>query len=87
MTQKNIIEKENIKDFEISINEAIEYGASNEEALKWLIGSDFHDNKVYTLQDIERYVYNLGFLNTDYGRQLIRRMECVVTQCIILEKV
>jgi len=69
-------EEQAIEDFKISIKEVIGYGAKDEdEALQWLVGSELDSDSVYSIQDIEGYVWNQGFLFTDYGRHLVKRIE------------
>ena len=74
-------EAQAIFDWEKSIHDAIALGAADEdEATRWLVGTEFDFNGVYHKQDIEQFVWNQGFLFTDYGRQLVKKIECLVTQ-------
>ena len=67
--------------FEKLIRTTIDNGAEDEEqAIKWIIGAEFDLDGVYHKQDIEQFVWNQGFLFTDYGRQLVRKIECFITQ-------
>ena len=64
-----------IKKFESSIKKIIECGAADREtAIRWMTeGYVF-----YHIQDVESFVYELGFLFTEYGKKLIREIERVI---------
>ena len=59
-------DKAAIEKFEASIASVIEVGAGDREtALRWL---------TYMCDDSEHWVYNQGFLFTDYGRALVKEI-------------
>jgi hypothetical protein len=59
-----------IESFEATIASIIEVGAGNREtALRWL---------TYMCDDSEHWVYNQGFLFTDYGRALVKEIDAVI---------
>jgi hypothetical protein len=59
-------DKAAIEKFEATIITIIEVGAGDREtALRWLTSS---------VDDIEHWVYNQGFLFTDYGRALVKEV-------------
>lgn len=66
-----------IADLEGLINDTIySYGAGDRAtALRWLT----QDEKFYHSQDVEHWVWNQGVLFTDYGRELVKELEAVVT--------
>jgi hypothetical protein len=83
-----VLEEEAIIDFKKSIQDTIECGASNEdEAIRWLVGAEITVNDVYSIQDIEQFVWKQGFLFTDYGRQLVKKIETFITQCMTVQGV
>jgi len=85
-TNEDLMETQAIADFEKTLVDTMRHGAKDEdEALQWVVGAEIDVNKVHSFQDIEQYVYNQGLLFTDYGKHLIKRIECFVTQCIFIE--
>lgn len=68
-------EERAVEDFKAWIRKTIEAGAGDEEtALRWIVeGHDF-----YCPFDIEHWVWGLGILFTDYGKDLIKRVEEIV---------
>ena len=65
-----------IADLEGLINDTISFGASDRAtALRWLT----QDEEFYHSQDVEHWVWNQGVLFTDYGRELVKELEAVVT--------
>lgn len=65
-----------VKEFKALVARTIELGAKDEEtALRWLT----EDEKFYHGQDVEHFVYNQGILFTDYGRELCKKLESIVT--------
>ena len=64
--RERAVEEAAIEKFEASIASVIEVGAGDREtALRWL---------TYMCDDIEHWVYNQGFLFTDYGRALVKEV-------------
>lgn len=64
--------------FEARVAEVIESGAGDREtALRWLWQAD--NEVAYDRQDLEQWVYGLGLLFTDAGRQLVVDLERVVS--------
>ena len=62
--------------FQDRLQDTIELGAGDEEtALRWLT----QDEKFYHSQDIESWVWNYGFLFTDYGKKIVKQLEGLVT--------
>ena len=67
---EDIHTKKCIQDFNKSIDSLILLGAGDEEtALRWLVEAE-----VGSVQDPEHFVWNQGFLYTEYGRQLVKRV-------------
>lgn len=66
-----------IADLEGLINDTINnYGAGDRAtALRWLT----QDEKFYHSQDVEHWVWNQGVLFTDYGRELVKELEAIIT--------
>ena len=65
-----------VAEFKALVARTIEMGARDEEtALRWLT----QDEKFYHGQDVEHFVYNQGILFTDYGRELCKKLESIVT--------
>jgi hypothetical protein len=51
-------------------------GASDEEtAIRWLTA----DEEFYHSQDVEHWIYNQGILFTDYGRELVKKLDNTVS--------
>ena len=64
--RERAVEEAAIEKFEASIASVIEVGAGDREtALQWL---------TYMCDDSEHWVYNQGFLFTDYGRALVKEV-------------
>jgi len=64
-----------VEEFKALIQRTIELGAGDEEtALRWLT----QDEKFYHIQDVEHYVWKQGILFTDYGRELVDRLQFIV---------
>jgi hypothetical protein len=64
--RERAVEEAAIEKFEASIASVIEVGAGDREtALQWL---------TYMCDDSEHWVYNQGFLFTDYGRALVKEI-------------
>lgn len=65
-----------VADFVELLEKTISYGANDEEtALRWLIQGE----KFYCGQDVEHWVYNQGILFTDYGKELCKKLEGIVS--------
>jgi len=61
-----------IEKFEARIQDVKELGAGNRfNALLWMIGTE----TFYHIQDVEHFVWEQGFLFTDYGKQLIKDID------------
>lgn len=64
-----------VEDFKEWIRVTVEAGAGDEEtALRWIV----KDKTFYDSQDVEAWVWALGILFTDYGRDLLKRIEEIV---------
>ena len=76
MDRERRMEQEAIKDFESDINLNIALGAGDREtALRWMT----QDEEFYFDQCVEHWVWNQGFLFTDYGRDLCKELMDIVT--------
>ena len=65
-----------VEEFKALIQRTIELGAKDEEtALRWLT----QDEEFYHEQDVEDWVYRHGILFTDFGRELVKQLESIVT--------
>lgn len=67
---------EQVEEFKELVQKTIDLGAGDEEtALRWLTaGQEF-----YHIQDVEGWVYDYNILFTDYGRELVKKLENIVT--------
>lgn len=70
------LEKERaLAEFKALVQKTIELGAGDEEtALRWMT----QDETFYHSQDVEHWVWNQGILFTDYGRELVKRLNSLV---------
>jgi hypothetical protein len=76
MAEEEAQEKHCEQEFKKLIQETIELGAGDEEtALRWLT----QDNNFYHSQDIESWVWDKGILFTTYGKELVKKLEGIVT--------
>lgn len=67
---------EQVEAFKKLVQKTIDVGAGDEEtALRWLIG----DKKFYHIQDVEGWVYDCNILFTDYGKELVKKLDKIVT--------
>lgn len=65
-----------VEEFKALVARTIEMGAKDEEtALRWIADSE----TFYHSQDVEHFVYKQGILFTDYGRELCKKLENIVT--------
>lgn len=65
-----------VEEFKALVARTIELGAKDEEtALRWLA----EDERFYHSQDVEHFVWSYGILFTDYGRELCKKLETIVT--------
>ena len=65
-------EEQAITEFKDLINKTIKAGAKDEkEALRWLT----KDLGLTHIQDYEHFVWEKGFLFTDYGRELVKQLK------------
>ena len=65
-----------VEEFKALVQRTIEMGAGDEQtALRWLIQGE----KFYCGQDVEHWVYNQGILFTDYGKELCKKLENIVS--------
>ena len=68
-------EQEAIAEFKAQITRVIEAGAGNRiNALRWMTSTE----TFYHSQDVESWVYEQGFLFTDYGRELVHELMEIV---------
>lgn len=75
MNSDAAMEQEYIQRFNETIDTAIESGAKDRAtALRWLTQTE----NFYSKQCIESYVYDLGFLFTDFGKSLVDELEGIV---------
>lgn len=64
-----------LAEFKALVQKTIELGAGDEEtALRWMT----QDETFYHSQDVEHWVWNQGILFTDYGRELVKRLNSLV---------
>ena len=64
-----------IADFEATVGETIEAGAGDREnALRWMA----MEETFYGRQDVERWVYDHGFLFTSHGRAVVEELMDIV---------
>ena len=71
-------ERENsaVEDFKSLISSTIEIGAGDEmTAIRWMV----QDEKFYSSQDVEQWVWDKGILFTDFGRDLVKQITHVYT--------
>jgi len=67
---------EAVAEFKALVQSTIEMGAGDEEtAIRWLTSAE----EFYHEQDVEHWVYNQGILFTDYGRELVARLNSTVS--------
>lgn len=61
--------------FQNRLADVITIGADDEEtALRWMVEGEVF----YHLQCVEHWVFNLGILFTDYGMELVKKLEAIV---------
>lgn len=67
---------EQVEEFKELVQKTIDLGAGDEEtALRWLTaGQEF-----YHIQDVEGWVYDYNILFTEYGKELVKKLENIVT--------
>ena len=66
---------EQVAEFKKLVQTTIDVGAGDEEtALRWLIGEKF-----YHIQDVESWVWDCNILFTDYGKELVKKLDKIVT--------
>ena len=76
MAEEKAQEEHCENEFKKLIQETIELGAGDEEtALRWLT----QDEKFYHSQCLESWVWDKGILFTNYGRDLVKKLEKIVT--------
>ena len=67
---------EAVAEFKALVQRTIEMGAGDEEtAIRWLTA----DEEFYHSQDVEHWIYNQGILFTDYGRELVKKLDNTVS--------
>ena len=67
---------EQVEEFKELVQKTIDLGAGDEEtALRWLTAGE----KFYHFQCVEGWVYDYNILFTDYGRELVKKLENIVT--------
>ena len=65
-----------IEKFEARIQDIIELGAGNRtNALLWMTGTE----TFYHIQDVEHFVYECGILFTNFGKELVKKLDKIVT--------
>lgn len=65
-----------VESFNELIQSTISFGAGDvDNALRWLTQNE----KFYNIQCVEHWVWNHGILFTDYGRDIVQRLEKLVT--------
>ena len=65
-----------VAEFKKLVAETVDLGAGDEEtALRWLTQNE----KFYHIQDLESWIWDKGILFTNYGRELVKRLEKIVT--------
>jgi hypothetical protein len=68
-------EAEDLTEFKALVQKTIELGAGDEEtALRWLV----QDEEFYSVQDVEHFIYNKGILFTDYGKEMVKRIDAMI---------
>ena len=68
--------RNNIASHQNSVQNVIDVGAGDRAtAISWMVSEE----EFYHSQDVEHYVWNLGILFSDYGRELIEEIKSVVT--------
>ena len=73
--QRELDEKQAIIKFQKLVAMTIGLGANNEDtALRWLV----QDEKFYSYQCVEHWLYNHGLLFTDYGKKMLTRILDIV---------
>ena len=76
MEEEARIEQEREAEFKALLQDTIELGAGDEEtALRWLT----QDEEFYHSQDVESWVWNKGLLFTTYGKELVKKLEGIIT--------
>tara|TARA_B100001964_G_scaffold15084_2_gene15657 strand:- start:3289 stop:3834 length:546 start_codon:yes stop_codon:yes gene_type:complete len=76
MEQEAQIEQEREAEFKALIQDTIGLGAGDEEtALRWLT----QDEEFYHSQDVESWVWDKGILFTKYGKELVKKLETIIT--------
>lgn len=69
-------EAKDLAEFKALVQKTIDLGAGDEEtALRWLTS----DEKFFHSQDVESWVWDKGILFTDYGRELVKKLDGIVT--------
>jgi hypothetical protein len=72
---EKILEARKIDEFKGRIAQAQVWGARDYwDALRWITGCE----TFYHIQDVEHFVWELGVLFTDYGKQLVKDLAKVV---------
>lgn len=76
MEEEKVFEEQAIVSFIAELKIFIDAGAKDREtALRWMT----FDETFYSIQDVEGWVFNLGILFTDYGRNLVKELTEIVT--------
>lgn len=76
--QEAIYAAKKVEEFKELVAKTIEMGAGDEmTALRWI--AEAEEEVYYSTQCIETMVWTLGFMFTDYGRELVKKLEKVVT--------
>jgi len=69
-------EARDLAEFKALVQKTIDLGAGDEEtALRWLTS----DEKFFHSQDVESWVWDKGILFTDYGKELVKKLDGIVT--------
>lgn len=77
-------EIEAIDHFRDLIADCLECGAESEDqAITWLFEGENQTD--INCQDVEHWIWELGFLFTDYGRHLVKRVQCLVDMHMVIE--
>jgi hypothetical protein len=64
-------EREAVENFKALIATTMKHGAADEkQAVQWLIQTE----EIHNYQDIEAWIWEWGFLFTDYGRNLVKEL-------------
>lgn len=75
MEADRLQEESDLAEFKSLVQRTIEMGAGDEEtALRWLT----QDQQFYHGQDVEHWVWDKGILFTDYGRELVKKLDAIV---------